>query len=135
LQDNAALLSKWFPDSIVLPVVGNHDNKYANEATTADEKDNYYNMLYDAWFTNMKGNVGLLKSEELKRTFLDGGFYRVDLTKNLVILALDAQYFAKANDPSLQNGEGERQIFWLGAQLSEDKKFIITMHEYPGARY
>ena len=53
LQLQAHLLNKYFPDSIVIPTLGNNDNKYHNEATRPDDKAEFYHFLYDEWFNKM----------------------------------------------------------------------------------
>lgn len=68
---------------------------------------------------------------------LYGGYYRVDIDSKLSVLALNTLYWNKKNDGSKQGSEGQDQLNWLKQQLasSTSRKFIITNHIYPGAKY
>lgn len=57
LDMNAQLLNEYFPDSIVIPTLGNNDNKVHDEATNTDDKAEFYQFLFDNWMAKMRGNA------------------------------------------------------------------------------
>ena len=75
----------------------------------------------------------------MKDTLLFGGFYRVDVDSKLSILAVNTLYLNKKNDATNQTTEATGQIAWMRDQLTQGKaqgrRFIITTHIYPGAKY
>ena len=68
---------------------------------------------------------------------MSAGYYRVDITDKITVLALDSMFWMKGNDPSYQLDEGEEEMQWFETQLATggDRKFIITCHEYAGTRF
>ena len=133
------LLKKHFPSTLVLSLLGNNDTKRHSQAPDTSEKEEFYGFLYDLWFTDMPGNSSLLSDAELKRTFMDGGYYRVDVTDTLSVLVLNSQYFDNDDEESYQNGEASTILDWLEDNLESaantSRKFIITDHVYDGTRY
>lgn len=69
---------------------------------------------------------------------MNGGYYRIDLSDTLSVLALNTLYYSIKNDKTIQNNEDTEQLSWLTDQFKNadsNKKFILTYHIYPGARY
>ena len=75
-----------------------------------------------------------------------GGYYRVDLTDELSVLALNTLYFdsdrSKHSDISqgifeieLEQLEWIREQFHTEDEINSARKFILISHVYPGARY
>ena len=62
---------------MVIPTVGNNDNKHHDEATRPEDKEEFYKFLYDEWITKMAGNKELASNAEIKKTFTAGAYYRV----------------------------------------------------------
>ena len=52
-------------------------------------KADFYGFLYDLWFSNWPGNTSLVEDSAIKSTFMDGGYYRVDVNEHLSVLALN----------------------------------------------
>ena len=133
------LVKKHFPNTLVLTLFGNNDSKRHSQAPDTSEKEEFYGFLYDLWFTDMPGNSSLLSDAELKRTFMDGGYYRVDVTDTLSVLVLNSQYFDNDDEVSYQSDEANRILDWLEDNLKSavntSRKFIITDHVYDGTRY
>lgn len=75
----------------------------------------------------------------IEHTFMYGGYYRVDIDSRLSVLAVNTLYMNKKNVFTDQGTEAQDQIDWLKATLDAAKtsgrKFIITNHIYPGAKY
>lgn len=79
------------------------------------------------------------KIASIETTFKYAGYYRIDVDSKLSILAVNTMYLNKKNDPSKQGTEAQDIIAWVRSQLSlakqEGRKFILTNHIYPGAKY
>jgi hypothetical protein len=69
---------------------------------------------------------------------LSGGFYRVDLTKDISVLSMNSMYM-DALDLSTHNGEADLILTWLAAQLAlakeEERKVIVIDHVYAGSNF
>ena len=69
----ASLLRDSFPNSLLLPSMGNNDPEYHYQVPTVNNKNEYYSFVYDAWF----------KSKELnareKENFLNGGYFKLKI--------------------------------------------------------
>lgn len=85
---------------MIVPTIGNNDYWFHDQSPYESDKAEYFGFLYEQWFPESKG------SESIKETFLYGGYYRVDYTDNLSILALNTMYYNDANDKSKQSNEG-----------------------------
>jgi hypothetical protein len=86
----------------------------------------------------MSGNSKHLNLGTISPTFMNGGYYRADVSDTLSVLALNTLYFNKKNDATKQGDEAQNQLDWLKSQLEnaeDNRKFIITYHIYPGARH
>ena len=133
------LVKKHFPDTLVLTLLGNNDSKYHNQAPDEADKEEFYGFLYDLWFTNMPGNSALASDSELKKTFMDGGYYRVDISDSLSVLVLNSQYMDYDDEESYQGNERDVMFDWLDGNLkaaaNSGRKFIISDHVYDGSRY
>ena len=65
----------------------------------------------------MTGNSALLSSQRIHDSFLSAGYYRVDVTDKITVLALDSMYWMNDNDPKYQADEGEEEMQWFETQL------------------
>ena len=45
-----------FPSTPLIPVIGNNDVEYHDQAPTAEDKEMYYSDLWEIWFTNITAN-------------------------------------------------------------------------------
>ena len=113
LKDYAGMLNDAFPNTMIVPIIGNNDNKFHNEGTTEEYRDSYYPYVYQLWFQNMTGNAALLSSQRIHDSFLSAGYYRVDVTDKITVLALDSMYWMSENDPQYQANEAEEEMLWF----------------------
>jgi hypothetical protein len=44
------LLKEYFPDTVILPAIGNNDGRFHDSAIDEQSKTDYYQFLYDLWF-------------------------------------------------------------------------------------
>ena len=78
--------------------------------------------------------------DSIKETFEYGGYYRVDLTDDISVLALNTLYFDGERSEEIETDpKGKEQLKWFREQLDSEadskRKFIPISHVYPGARY
>ena len=89
--------------------------------------------MYETWFTNHTGNARLDNLEDIRNTFLQGGWYRANLIPNkLTLLSFNSLQMNSENE---QNKilEEIAELDWLEAQLTNadfGEKFILQMHIY-----
>jgi hypothetical protein len=68
------------PNTIVLPTFGNNDFQFHYQVPTNETMQSFYSEIFDDWFSLIQANKRILNQTELiKRTFMQGGFYRVNL--------------------------------------------------------
>lgn len=76
------LLGARFPNSLILPAIGNNDIRFHYVAPRQDEEAaDYYRFLSDVLFTKVPGNAGINRSQ-IDQTFKNYGFYRYDIDQN-----------------------------------------------------
>ncbi|CDW83200.1 UNKNOWN [Stylonychia lemnae] len=131
------LLNKYFPNSLVLPTLGNNDCRYHYQSPYENDKQEYYSYLFETYFLNHTRNNQIKELSEIQNTFLDGGYYRVDLSEKISMLMINTLMYNKNNDPANQGDQLEDQFAWLEKQFmtaEHDRKFIISNHIYPGSK-
>ena len=89
-----------FPTVPILPVVGNNDVIYHDQAPNDDVKSMYYDDLWEIWFKNVTANAELAANTAIKKTWDEGGYYVVELGEDTMILCLNGMY------PFYENHEG-----------------------------
>jgi hypothetical protein len=99
------LFARYLPDKIILPTLGNNDYKYHYQFPTQDKKDEYLNLLYNTWFERHPKNKELFKDAKISETFLNAGYYRVDLTPKLSFLGLNTVLYSVKCHPDQQTTE------------------------------
>ena len=72
---------------------------------TLDEKSSWYGGVFNRWFETTIYFRSNPKLAEMKTTFLEGGYYRYDITDNLSLLALNTLYFGVKNTIDLAQGD------------------------------
>jgi hypothetical protein len=148
------LLSSKFPNTIILPSIGNNDIKYHYKAPAQDEEaKDYYTFFADVLFNQVSGNKRI-KTDLIKQSFLFKGYFRYDYDWPtysdgfyLSFLSFNSLYYS-VNAPALAGDTidpdqefkreydiMQQQLDWLETQLStaeDDRKFVIFFHIYPG---
>lgn len=91
-------IAEHLPNTLIIPSFGNNDFKYHYNSPDEDHKTEFYSYIFDLWFTNMTSkNRNLSNLEDIKASFLKGGYYRVDITDTISALALNTIMFAHKN--------------------------------------
>ena len=133
------MFKKYFPETLIVPSMGNNDGKYHYQGIDLEDKQDFFSAFFEHWFLDHPHNSQLANIEEIRKTFMFGGYYRVDVDVGLSVLALNTLYLNKKNNATHQSTEAADQLTWLESQLSSaspaSRKFIITNHIYPGAKY
>ncbi len=130
-----------FPNALIIPSLGNNDHEFHDQVPDLKQKYSFYNFLFDTWFEDHIPNSKLTNLAEIRSTFLDGGFYRVDFSDELSIFSMNTVYFTKGNDDTTDPAAAMNQMNWLRAHLASiktnepNRKAIITYHVLPGYKY
>ena len=130
-----ALFTQYFPTKPVFFTFGNNDCYYHDSAPFKKDKAAFYSYMYNLWFQNHPANKQFAAAAQ--STFMDGGYYRADVSSTLSILA----YNTLENNPDQVQTEigpeKENGFQWLEKNLSEqsNRKFLILTHIYAGARH
>ena len=69
IAESFKLLAEFFPDTVILPAIGNNDGRYHDSAIDETSKADYYKFLFDLWFKNFPGN-SKLNLDLIKDSFL-----------------------------------------------------------------
>jgi hypothetical protein len=56
ISEFSKIVAQYFPNTLVLPTLGNNDPKYHYMALNEADKEEYFTFLYDAWFNQLTGN-------------------------------------------------------------------------------
>ena len=136
-----SILGDKFPRALIIPAFGNNDTMYHDNPIPLEDEYRFFAYIYTQWFDLLPGNRDQLydQREDIKETFMKGGYYRVDINDRVSVLVLNSLFFAEERHPDwIDTGSRGADLFkWLEDQLSDDsnRKFIITSHIYPGIRY
>ena len=88
---------QYFPNTMILPTIGNNDGRYKDEAIDETDKSDYYGLVYDLWFTELAGNASLDRVA-INKTIMDGAYYRADVAPNVSVLSINSMYFDFKDD-------------------------------------
>ena len=136
------MLAEKFPDTLILPQFGNNDCEYHDNPEPLEDDKLFYEFIYDLWFDMLPGNknseILTPQLDKIKETFHYGGFYRVDLTDEVSVLAINTLFYDSERSDDIDTApKGKAQLDWFEAQFAQDstRKFIPISHVYAGARY
>jgi len=128
-----------FPDTFLFPAIGNNDVQFHYQVPTLLDKEKYYSMLFEIWFEKNPKNMLLKNIDEIKVDFLNGGYYKADLSDNFSVIVLNTLYYSISNNNSNDPKAGDTQIEWLENKLDDIKKkigkVIVVYHIFPGLNY
>jgi len=136
IKDVIKRLKRTFPDTPILPGFGNNDVVYHDSVPAFDQKTEFYDEVYDLWFTNVEANKEILNEPEIRESFLDGGYYSYQASEDLMIITLNSLYNLRWNNKDKDGSV--RQLHWLEDvmdEASDSTKFIIQMHIFEGLNW
>ena len=73
--------------------MGNNDCKYHNNTPFKEDKQEFYDFMFDLWFKNHPANIAYATDVELP--FKDGGYYKIDVNDKLSLLAFNTLPYGK----------------------------------------
>ena len=73
-----------------------------------NNKAEFYTFMHNLWFNNHPANKKYASA--VKPTFLDGGYYKIDVTDQLSVLSLNTLEYNKGQDESQIGPEAENQF-------------------------
>jgi predicted phosphodiesterase len=121
LQDISSLFLLYFPNTQIIPMIGNNDAYEDYEIPTGFDKSEYFDFLYTVWNPLAKN---------IPRTFFIDGYFNMKTSSGFNVIALNSDYFSVYyDDPEIQ---AEAQLIWLRSQLRSHEDNIIAMHIPPG---
>lgn len=119
-QQLSSLFNKFFPNTQIIPVIGNNDGYADYEMPTGLEKLEYLEFLYSVWQP---------LSKDLSRKFLTDGYYSIKSKSGLNVIVLNSNFFSiNYQNIGLQGGV---EMIWLKGQLEGNNNNIIVMHIPP----
>ena len=111
------LLAEKFPNTMILPAFGNNDSEFHDNPQPDATSKEFYSYMADLWFNQLPGNQNKLLTDQdtaIRDSFLEGGFYRVDLSDNLSLLTLNTLFYDSERSMYLDaGGRGIKQRGWL----------------------
>lgn len=121
----AELLKKYFPNTQIIPSIGNNDGYLDYTVPSGVDRMEYYTFLHDLWSPMCK---------HISPSFFDGGYYSTSTHKGYRIINLNSNFFSiKVTGVEAQ---AITQLNWLGDELNSakhlDEKVILNMHISPG---
>ena len=69
---------------------GNNDAEFHDQASFDVNKLDFYNFMYQLWFVNHAPNRQY--QAQVRNTFMNGGYYSIDLTENLTMMSKNTMY-------------------------------------------
>ncbi|KAB0799106.1 hypothetical protein PPYR_06986 [Photinus pyralis] len=136
LKESVAQVQRIFPNTVILPALGNHEGIPAGNFPPPWNKDQAHSMdwLYNE--VNKHWKTWLPESEE--NSILQGGFYSVLIRPGFRVISLNTNY---CNIFSwwllLNNTDPAKELDWLVNQLEQaennDEKVHIIGHIPPGS--
>lgn len=90
------LMTAKFPDTLIVPAFGNNDSEYHDNPIPKDDAFFFYDYIFNLWFRTLPPNVlqlSTVEKEAIYDTFINGGYYRIDLTDSVSILAMNTLYY------------------------------------------
>ena len=102
METTYALIKKHFPETLVLPSIGNNDG-WHSQAPPEAQKTKFFEYAFDLWFTDYAPIAPY--ADSIKQTFLSMGSYRVDVSDTLSVLVLNFEYMDDESNTSLYGNE------------------------------
>ena len=132
MKEAISAIETAFPSIPILPVIGNNDVIYHDQAPSLLIKDMYYEQLWELMFENVEANAAIAANSTIEASWKKGGYYAYELSDDVMILGLNGMY------PFYENFEdidmAMTMIEWLNDTLeaNPDKKFITQTHVFFG---
>ena len=121
-----------FPEIPILPVIGNNDVPYHDQAPNADIKVQYYDDLWKIMFEDVPANQFMAANSTIEATWRNGGYYAVEIGTDTMVLNLNGMYPFYEN--WYEHDTATDMIQWAKETLdaNPDKYFLTQTHVFPG---
>ena len=132
MREAIRVIVENFPSVPILPVLGNNDVVYHDQAPGSNFKDEFYGQLWEIMFEEVAANAHIAANETIKATWMEGGYYVYEIDHETMVIALNGMY------PFFENFEDKdmawQMIDWVEATLdaNPDKHFITETHVFFG---
>ena len=103
-QNLSSMIQREMRDVLVIPTFGNNDFDLDDEPANDTAKAEFYSRIFKIWFEDHPTNSKLMNLTSIRPTFLDGGYYRVDINPKLSVLALNTVLYLWKNKGMLEQG-------------------------------
>lgn len=98
-----------------------------------------YKFLFEAYFENVPQNQRLRNIKKIKSDFLEGGYYRAEVSPELSIIIMNTLFYCQENDYNNDPEGGDEQLKWLKKQMKylkkKNSKVIVGYHMFPNLNY
>lgn len=119
LNNLTITFKNYFPDTQIIPVLGNNDAYDHYDMPTGYFKYEYLNFVYTLWKTQ----------EDIPQSFLTDGYYSIKTKSNYTIICLNTVLFSSRQKIKLRSWI---QLIWLKSQLELNENIFIAFHIPPG---
>ncbi|XP_046565786.1 LOW QUALITY PROTEIN: acid sphingomyelinase-like phosphodiesterase 3b [Haliotis rubra] len=131
IRNISTVLKEAFPNTTLLPLLGNHDAFPSNQMPLVESGTHYYDDILT------KGDWSELLEKHEQDQFQKGGYYSRSVQKGLRLVMLNSNLWYSMNKQVTGNLDPNQQLAWLRQQLTEAKaaqqKVYIVAHICPGA--
>ena len=93
----------------------------------------YYGFMYNLWFVNHVPNRPY--QSQVQSTFLEGGYYTVNLGGNLSLMSMNTMYYNKDAEEDWLGPAVQDQQNWIENNLKSGRNYVLLDHIYAGARF
>lgn len=130
------MVVEYFPNTPILPAIGNNDCYYHDMAPELQDQAQYYTELQDIFFKNVTANAAIYANQTIMDTWMTGGYYAYQLTDDLMLITLNGIYPFTSNRVQVENGT-ELMLNWLNDTLNANPnmKFMTQVHVFFGRNY
>jgi hypothetical protein len=86
-------IKTYFPDTPILPTIGNNDVEWHDQAPTKEAKADFYGPLWQIWFANIQANKDIVADQDAYNSWMAGGYFKYTmLNAGLDIFTLNGMY-------------------------------------------
>jgi predicted phosphodiesterase len=93
----STMIQRHMSDVLVIPTFGNNDFDLDDEPANETAKAEFYSRIFKLWFEDHPTNSKKINLTAIRPTFMNGGYYRVDINPKLSVLALNTVMYLFKN--------------------------------------
>ena len=127
------MFTKYLPKTPVFITFGNNDTPVHYNLPLAEHAKDYYQFIFDLWFKNHPANRKF--APQALKTFMKGGYYKIDITNKFSFLAFNTLPFNKKQLIENIGSVAKEEFQWIEGLFNEptSRKYIIATHITAGA--